>query len=326
MNLNVRNIIIYLLFLGLGIYLFINVYKEYEMERFVNVLKQTNYYWLSLSLALSIISHLLRALRWNLLINPLGYKPKLKNSFIAVLLMYCVNILIPRAGEVARCGVLKKYDKVPFSSLVGTVVIERIADIIVLGLITVYVIVFYNADILSFFNHNQNNLNGIDEVPITKMLLLLLVLIAAGLLTIRLLMRSKKFGDKVSELVNSFINGIKSILQLKQKWLFIFYSLAIFATYLIMLYLIFFAYPPTAHLSLGQGIVTFFLSALAMLAPIQAGMGAWHFMVVNTLVIYNIPRDVGLDFALLAHTSTNLIYLVIGFVAYLFLPLLNQRN
>lgn len=325
MKLNFKQIIFYALFLFLGLYIFSFIYKEYDMERISDMLKIINYKWLILSLLLGLFSHFIRALRWNLLIEPLGYKPKIQNSFMAVLIMYCVNILLPRAGEVARCGILKRYDDVPFTSLIGTVVIERIADMIVLGAISVFVLLMYYADILQFFNVNSENLKSFSDLPFLKLAIIAVVVVVIGILVLRYLLKHPKIGGKVNDIKEKFADGIKAILKLKNTWLFVFYSFAIFIVYLFMLYLNFWAYPPTAHLTLRMGIVTFFLSALAMLAPIQAGIGPWHFMVINTLVIYGIDKEIGQDFALLAHTSTNLIYLVIGFIAFLLLPVFNKK-
>jgi uncharacterized protein (TIRG00374 family) len=325
MKLNIRQVIFYTIFLLVGIYIFRFIYKEYDMSRISEMLKIIDYKWLVISLAFGILSHFIRALRWIMLIEPLGYKARVRNSFLAVLILYCVNIIVPRAGEVARCGVLKRYDNVPLASLIGTVIIERIADVIVLGLIALFVLIRFYEDILKFFNVNSDSLLSFDEIPILKLVIIGVAAILVGIVALRYLLNHPKIGSKVRELKDKFMDGIKAILKLKNRWLFIFYSLAIFVVYLFMLYFIFWAYPPTEHLTLGMGIVTFFMSALAMLAPIQAGIGPWHFMVISTLAIYGIDKPVGQDFALLAHTSTNMIYLIIGFVAFLLLPIVNKK-
>ncbi|NBC82641.1 MAG: flippase-like domain-containing protein [Bacteroidetes bacterium] len=326
MRFSVKNILFYAVFLAIGIGIFIYIYQGYDKDQFFDLLGVIDYRWLALSLIVSIFSHYLRAVRWNMLIEPLGYKPAVKNTFMAVLVLYCVNVIIPRAGEIARCGILKQYEKVPFTSLVGTVLIERIADVIVLGLISVYVLIAHYTDILEFFNVNQNQLKSFEDIPFLQF-----ILIAAGALLLLLLLyfivkRNKKLMHKINEIKQNFVLGIRTIKQLKNTWLFIFYSIGIYGVYLLMLYFIFFAYPPTNQLTLSVGLFTFFMSALAMLAPIQAGMGAWHFMVINSLAIYGISQPEAKDFALLAHTSTNMVYLVIGFIAYLLLPLINRKT
>jgi len=324
MKLNIKNILLYVVFLIAGIFLFMHIYKDFDRQEITSLLKMVDYRWLSLSLVISLFSHYLRALRWNLLIEPLGYKPAIKNTFMAVLVLYGVNIIVPRAGEVARCGVLKQYEKVPFTSLVGTVLIERIADVIVLGFISVYVLIAYYADILQFFNVNE--MKSLEDIAITKILLLIVAVILLGVFMYWLMNKNQKIKAKIDELKENFVSGIKTIGQLKKRGLFVFYSIGIYVVYLAMLYFIFFAYPPTSHLTLGVGLFTFFMSALAMLAPIQAGIGAWHFMVIQALGIYGIGESAAKDFALLAHTSTNMVYLVIGLIAYLLLPLLNRNK
>jgi hypothetical protein len=122
------------------------------------------------------------------------------------------------------------------------------------------------------------------------------------------------------------MEGIKSIAKLENKWIFAGHTLFIFVMWLFMLYVIFKAYPPTEHLSLETGMITFLMGGLAMLAPVQGGIGPWHFMVYETLFIYGIDKADGKVFALIAHASTNLIYLVLGLAALLVIPLLNRKR
>ncbi len=131
---------------------------------------------------------------------------------------------------------------------------------------------------------------------------------------------------KIRLIRQNFLEGIKSIAKLENKWGFVGHTLFIFIMWLFMLYVIFIAYPPTAHLSIETGMITFLMGGLAMLAPVQGGIGPWHFMVYETLFIYGIDKADGKVFALIAHASTNLIYLVLGLAALLIIPLLNRKK
>jgi len=138
--------------------------------------------------------------------------------------------------------------------------------------------------------------------------------------------RGNLFIKKIRLIRQNFLEGIKSIAKLENKWIFVGHTLFIFVMWLFMLYVIFLAYPPTAHLSLETGMITFLMGGLAMLAPVQGGIGPWHFMVYETLFIYGIDKADGKVFALIAHASTNLIYLVLGLAALLLIPLLNRKK
>jgi hypothetical protein len=158
------------------------------------------------------------------------------------------------------------------------------------------------------------------------------VLLAAGLVLFNRYYK-KNSGDKGNTFISKlrlikqhFLEGIQSIAKLENKWLFIGHTLFIFIMWLFMLYVIFKAYPPTAHLSLEVGMITFLMGGLAMLAPVQGGIGPWHFMVYETLFIYGIDKGDGKVFALIAHACTNLIYLFLGLAALMIIPLINNRR
>jgi hypothetical protein len=138
--------------------------------------------------------------------------------------------------------------------------------------------------------------------------------------------RGNTFVKRLRLIKHNFVLGIKSIARLENKWAFVGHTLFIFLMWLLMLYVIFFSYEPTSNLSLETGMITFMMGGLAMLAPVQGGIGPWHFMVYETLFIYGIDKADGKVFALIAHTSTNLIYLVLGLAAFVILPLINSRR
>ncbi len=135
------NIFKYFIFLGAGIFVFWWVYKDEPLDKYKGAFQHLNYFWILLSIFFSVLSQISRAMRWNMLIRPLGYNPKLYNSFLSVLMLYFVNLLLPRAGEVFRCTILSRYEKIPFAKLAGTVFVERLADLITLMLLAVVIII-----------------------------------------------------------------------------------------------------------------------------------------------------------------------------------------
>lgn len=329
------NILKYLIFLGIGILVFWWVYKDESIDHYKAAFRNLNYFWIFLSIVFSLLSIISRAIRWNMLIRPLGYKPKLYNTFLSVLIMYFINLVVPRAGEVFRCTILSRYERIPFAKLAGTVVTERMADFLTLMVLAVLIIASQLGVFFTFFNTHPDFKDNIIHIFSARNILLVLlvisVLLAAFFVFRKYFAKTKEkkqgnIGRRLQILKRNFIIGIKSFMQMEKKWLFIGHTLLIFLSWLIMLYLVFLAYEPTAHLSIQIGMITFLMGGLAMLAPVQGGIGPWHFMVYETLFIYGIDKAEGKVFALIAHATTNLIYLVFGLIALLIIPLLNSRK
>lgn len=318
----VFNTVKYLLLFAVGVIIFWVLYRKIEWREITGALKGLNYFWIFLSIVFGLLAQFSRAIRWKMLMKPLGYNPRLSNTFLSVLVLYFVNLIVPRAGEVARCGVLAKTDKIPFTKLVGTVFVERLADTIMLFILALIIFASNIPIVVKFFEDNPKITENLQNLITIKYLLLFCLLIVVGLVGYRLLKhRLKKSSKKgrIIELKDQFVAGVKSIASMKGKWLFLAHTLFIFLMWLVMLYVVFLAYEPTKHMTLRAGMVVFLMGGLAMLAPIQGGIGPWHYMVVQTLLLYGIEEKTGLIFALIAHTSTNLIYILIGGIAAIIL-------
>jgi glycosyltransferase 2 family protein len=325
----------YLLFLGLGIFIFWWVYKDEPLSNYKTALKELNYFWVILSLVFNLFSQISRALRWNMLIEPLGYKPRFYNSYLSVLILYFVNLLLPRAGEVFRCTILSRYEKIPFTKLAGTVFVERLTDLIMLIVLAVIIIISQFSAFALFFNTHpeiSEKLNNIISIKNVLIGITLFIILLFLFFLFRYYLKHNKIKkeipllEKIKHIKQNFITGIYSVGKLENKWMYIGHTVFIFLMWLCMLYVIFFAYEPTSHLSLKTGMITFLMGGLAMLAPVQGGIGPWHFMVYETLFIYGIPKADGKVFALIAHASTNLIYLLLGLLALLIIPIINLRR
>jgi len=329
------NIFKYFIFLGAGILVFWWVYKDEPLDKYKGAFQHLNYFWIIVSIFFSVLSQISRAMRWNMLIRPLGYNPKLYNSFLSVLSLYFVNLLLPRAGEVFRCTLLSRYEKIPFAKLAGTVFVERMADLITLMMLAVVIIVSQLKVFATFFESHPDIRDNALRIFSARNLLIgisaVILVILAFVLFNHYYHRNKHdkgnlFVKRIRLIRQNFFEGIKSISKLENKWIFIGHTLFIFVMWLFMLFVIFKAYPPTQHLTIQTGMITFLMGGLAMLAPVQGGIGPWHFMVYETLFIYGIDKADGKVFALIAHASTNLIYLVLGMAALLIIPLLNRSK
>ncbi len=325
----ILNILKYLAFFSIGIFIFWLVYRNLEIDTLKHELSHVNLWWLLVSLVFLMLSNLSRALRWNMLIRPLGHNPSTLNSLLAVLVMYLTNLALPRAGELARCTVLGRYERIPFTKLVGTVVVERFTDAMAL-FIFAFVIILSQWPVFSRFMHSHPDMDAkIHGIFSLMHILLFILLILAGisfLISFRKRIKKMAFFSRIEHLYHNFTDGLKAIGKLENKWYYIGHTVFIYIMWLAALYVVFLSYPPTMHLSIAAGMAAFVMGGLAMLAPVQGGIGPWHFMVYETLFIYGIDKTEGKVFALIAHTTTNLSMMIFGLAALLILPMINRKE
>ncbi|MFP4059769.1 MAG: lysylphosphatidylglycerol synthase transmembrane domain-containing protein [Bacteroidota bacterium] len=329
MTRKIKNTLKYLLFLSVGIILFWWVYRDLEIELLKSEIRELNYGWIIASFMLGMFSHISRAIRWNMLIHPLGYRPRTLNSFLAVMVMYLTNMAIPRAGEVARCSVLTKYEDVPFSKLLGTVFVERIADVIALMFFAILIFLTQLGVISTFIETHPGMSDKVGGLFSLKNILIAVtgvIIIFVLFYIFRNNFKKTKIFKKVEEVLKNFAEGIKAITKMKRPWAFIGHTLFIYLMWLISLYFLFFSYEPTKGLGIFAGAAAFVMGGLAMIAPVQGGIGAWHFMVYETLFIYGIDKTEGKIFALVAHTTNNLSLMLVGLIALLLLPIVNKKR
>lgn len=298
--------------------------KNYEKLKIA--VAKADFRWIWLSLFIGLLSHISRAMRWNLMIYPLGYKPRLLNTFFAVMAMYLINLAVPRLGEISRCGILRKYEKVPFSKLFGTVFLERIVDFILLVLLLFVVLLLEFEEITEFIHGNL--LLKVSKFSISSNTIIVLGGLALFGIFIALYLR-KRFREtslykKVKNLILDFFEGIKTIRRMDNKIAFIGHSLFIYLMYFLMMYVCVFAFEETAHLGPIEGLAIFVLASFGMVAPVQGGIGAWHFMAIGTLFVFGIPNTPAKAFALIVHGTMNLMLVVVGFISLMILPRYNK--
>lgn len=319
-----------ILFFALGLFLFWLVYKDQPLDEISEALKSANYFWIALSLFLSLLSHISRAIRWNLLIEPLGYRPRLINSFFAVMTMYISNMAIPRSGEIARCTVLKRYEKVPVSQSFGTVVTERVVDMLMLGILLLIVLFSQMKTILEFISNNpevKNNFEAIFNKQNFSILFILFVFFIGLLILFRSKINQNTFFLKLKNLFLSFVSGMLTVWKMEKKWTFIFHSIFIWVMYFLMIYVVFQSFEFTKHLSLMTGLTVFVMSSLGMVAPSPGGIGTWHFMAIETLILYGVQRYPDANaFAFAAHGAMTLFVLLLGLISIVLLPIVNNSR
>jgi hypothetical protein len=323
----------FVFFLGLGIliiWLSVRNLTLAEKDEIIHSFRIANYNWVFLAILLGILSHVLRTLRWMIFFEPMGYHPSFKNTFYAVMVGYFANMAFPRLGEVTRCGILAKYEKIPFNKSFGTVVTERALDLIIfflLFLLTIFTQISTLRDYLN--NHIYPGLQGKFIHPFSNPIFLAVIaIIFVSVILFFILLRKKiknsKFYHKIILLIYGFWEGLKSLGQIRRPVLFVFYSLAIWFLYFMMVYTCFFCFASTSTLSPGAGLSSLVLGTIGiMITP--GGIGLYPAIIQETLLLYGLSRVTGLALGWIAWTAQTVMIFIFGGVSLILLTF-NRGN
>lgn len=322
----------FLFFLGIGIlliWLAVRNLTANDKASIAEAFKQTDYFWVAVTLVLSILSHLSRAIRWRILIQPLGFNPKLYNTFFAVMVGYLANFALPRLGEVSRCGVLSKYEKIPFTEAFGTVIAERVIDLICL-IIIFFATLFFQFDALWGLTNDK-----IVQPAKLKMAVLLQdnsYLMVFGILMIAItasffVFRKKNNGvlnKKMKDLLHGFAEGLRSVKDIKRPYLFIFHTVLIWLLYIASIFFGFLCFKETSHLGTDAAFAVLIFSTIGVIF-VPGGTGASQALVTETLsAIFKVSFTFSFAFAWLMWTSQFALILLAGVISLILLPLLNK--
>ncbi len=301
----------------LGVVLVWYSLSQISVSKLIQYFKDADYFWIILGVSLGILSHVCRAYRWLFMAEPLGYRPKFANSFMAVYSAYLINLTIPRAGEVARASILATYEDVPFDKGFGTIVAERVADTLMLLLIIGIALVLEFEFIYSFFMEKFN--------PTTLLIggTILLLLVLGLYFFIR--RSSSKFALKVKSFVKGLIEGALSIFKMKKKWAFIFYTVFIWVLYLSMFYVTTLALPELGNISLAGVLIGFILASFSIAAT-NGGIGSFPEAIVIAFTLFNIPEDPSRAFGWIMWSSQTLVIIVLGGLSLIYLPIYNRKK
>ncbi len=320
----------YFIFFAGGIAIFLWVYRGQNPDEILHGLSRFDYGWIAASFVLALLSHFMRALRWRMMLQSIGHNPKLSNTFLSVLVMYLANYALPRMGEVTRCGILKKYDRIPFTNQLGTVVAERAVDFIMLLILLLIVAAIEWGRFIGFAQSQSLDESSFMVRLFTSGAIWYFLLAGLLALAVIILFRNRllQIGllKKMADLGAKFMTGLKSVMKLKNPGLFIFYTLAIYFLYFGMTYSVMLGFEPTRDLGLLAGLALVTLGSVGMVVPVQGGIGSYHFFSIETLLLYGVLRDDAVLLALVLHGSMSLFLIFIGVVALLLLPWLNRRT
>jgi glycosyltransferase 2 family protein len=330
-NLELKKVVLkgvkFLIFLAIGGFIFWLIYKDQDIERIKQVLKNdVKYFWIVVSLFIGLLSHISRTVRWGLMIKPVSHKPRVINTFLSVMVGYLMNMAFPRMGEISRCGVLARHEKISFTKLLGTVVAERAVDMVSLLVLLLIVVVSQFAQVLRFVGQNPEIEAKVVALFTSPFLIIALAALFIAAFVFRKAMKHTLVWRKAIDVLLNLKEGFVSIKSIDQKGWFIFHSIAIWVLYYLMLYSVFFAFDFTANLGPVAALTTFVLASFGMVAPVQGGIGAWHFMAIESLALYGVANENAVIFAFVAHASMTVMIIILGIISLLILPFINRRN
>ena len=311
----------------LGVFILVWAYRDFNFQRVGEVmLHGMNYGWIILSLVFGVFANLFRGWRWKLALEPLDEYPKTTNCVYAIFISYASNLVIPRVGEVTRCGVLSKYDGVSFPKSLGTVVSERMIDTLCVGLITGMVLLSQMPVFATFFAETGTDVGRYAEVLTSgHFYLIVLCVTAIGLLGFFLIRNIALFA-KLRGILQNVWQGVVALKDIKHIPLYIIYTLGIWVCYFFEFYLAFFAFDFSAHLGISAGLVMFVVGTLAVIVPTPNGAGPWHFAVMTMMMLYGVGKEDAGIFALLVHGIQTFLLILLGIYGLLALPFTNKTK
>jgi len=327
-----KNALKFLLFLGIGVGLVYLSVKDISSKDLRSIYENPpNYWWLVASMLVGLLSHLFRAIRWRMLIEPIAEKPLLSNTFFAVMIGYMTNYApLPRLGEIYRCGILSRYSKAPVVGLVGTVIVERMIDLLMLLVFFILMLMLrfqkvYDVVKPKIGQYVHDRLSFLEKYYI---LIIVLTVIGAFVFVGLVLRSDNKVSRFIKKYIRSFWDGIRSVGKLKRPIVFWAYSFGIWALYLLSTYLCLQCFSETAepHLNLSDGIVILIFGSLGVIVS-PGGTGAYQILIKNVLdKIYKIASPIPFALAWIIWGSQLVLILTLGLISLVLLPILNKND
>ena len=320
----------YIIFLGGGLFLVwwqLSAMSVDDKLDFKDALAHANYYLVIPIVIMNMASHLARSMRWKLLLEPLEYYPSTKNAFLVTMVGYLANTAVPRLGEVIKCSLLAKFENLKTDKLIGTIVIERMFDVLCYFIFICITVVIQIDVIGNYVKDKLGEVGKTEGMPLWSKAIIFLagiVLVIFIFKKIIILYPNNKILIKIKDFIAGVLNGIASVRKLKKRKQFIGYTIFIWAMYLLQLYVAFYAMESTAHLSIKAACAVLSLSTLAMIVT-PNGIGSFPLFVSQTLVMYGVASAQGKAYGWLIWGVSTLLIIVVGVIAYLLLTYTNKK-
>lgn len=304
----------------LGVYLIIYTYNSFTPEQIDNIkgyFKNANYFYIVIAAVIAVIGNALRAYRWKYALEHMGYASTFPNNFMAVNIGYLLNLTVPKSGEISRAVIVKKYNGIPFDKGFGSIVAERIVDMIILAMFMMLAF-FLQFDIVKAFI--------LDKIPVNKLVILAISGVFGFTALLLIYMYSKSpLVLKLKKQVAGLKEGFFSLIHMKDKWKFFFQTLLIWGSYVLTFYVTIFTLDETSNLSFDAVVTSFVVGSIAI-AFTNSGFGSYPFLIMKILLFYAITDTVGTAFGWIVWTSQMLVVLLMGVLSFLLLPIFNRRK
>ncbi len=304
----------------LGVYLIYYSYSQFTPEQITEIkgyFKNANYTYIVIAAFIAILGNASRAYRWKFSLEHMGYTSSFANNFMAVNIGYLLNMTVPRSGEISRALVVKKYNGIPFDKGFGSIVAERIVDMIVL-LFFMLLAVFLQFNVAKAF--------VLDKIPLMKLLLVSIFgIVAFGILLLVYFYSKSKWVLSLKEKVSGLKEGLFSLIHMEKKWAYFFHTVFIWFSFIAMFYVTIFVFPETSTLSFGAVVTSFVVGSIAI-AFTNSGFGSYPFLISKILLFYSISETVGNAFGWIVWTSQMLVLVLLGVLSFLLLPLFNRSK
>jgi uncharacterized membrane protein YbhN (UPF0104 family) len=318
--------------LGLGvglIYWFVSKMTPEDVALTKDAFSRANYFWILLAPVLGFVSNFSRTERWRMLLEPTGHRPGFWNTYFSVMLMYFFNLLFPRLGEVTRCSILARYENVPLDKSIGTMVVERIVDLISIILVGSLVLFVEYDTLYAYFNETVLNKKASEptETSYLKWIILgsIILICLGGAFFVQHKYGFARMKAMLIERLKGFAEGLKSIRYLRQPFMFVFHSVFIWVCYFLMVYFSFYALPETASLGAFAGLACLFMGGFAMVAT-PGGIGVYPAMIAQVLVLYGINATIGYAFGSIVWVAQTGSVLIGGALSLLLVAIINRGS
>ena len=314
----------FVFFLLAGIVLLYFAFRGIDLNNMMLQIRQADYSWVALSMIFAILALIFRSFRWKLLIEPLDERPKLIHIFHAINVGYLANFIFPRIGEITRCGILYRTDHIPVDRMFGTVIVERIFDVLISALMLILILLLrYNVVGTFIMEHvMQPVINWMPGVVTMGRFIAVMALSVVVFFVFYRLFRAQlsKIGalQKIKDLALGVVKGVKSVYRLRNIGWFVALNFLIFGMYFLQTYVMFFALKSTSSLGLGDALFVLVLSSLALILPVQGGIGAYHWIISMGLTIFGITREEGMVYATISHSVTAILFILLGVMSLIF--------
>ena len=332
MKKKIGDILKFIIFIGIGIffiYWFLIKLSPEQKQAIWQSFLGANYWWVAIAMICCLCSHLVRALRWQLLFKPLEQNPSIANTFGAVIVAYMANLAFPRLGEVLRCAVLRTSERIPINQSIGTVVTERVTDVLLfLLIVAIGFLVMFTTVKDWIYNGLVDKVQGL---PSMALILLICLVLLIGCVVVYKYFWHKllhiKFFHKIDELLRGCLDGVKSVLRMGRKntWLFVIYSLLIYLLYILGGIIIFQAFDETRGLTFEAAFVLYLFGSVGM-GLSQGGLGVYPVLVQTALAIYGISLEVGTACGWLLWGSQQVIVITVGMVFLIYFSIQKKKS